>query len=322
MHTITSHLPAAIASLNPRSCLVKRQGRLLFEHYREPSFETVPAIINSCTKSVLSALVCVALGRGLLPDPRVTPVSAFFPQLKTDADIRKRDMTLLHLLTMTAGFRWDEFGGLNSFPRMTRESNWIAHVLEQPLSEPPGTRMTYNSGVSQLLSGILSEATGMTVARFAEQTLFGTLGIETYEWETDPQGIHTGGFGLRLRPADLLKLGELMLNRGMHGRTRLFPGEWADLAVRPFAPASPPYEGEYGWHWWCGACVPTRKVSAGKDDGNRAQPSDYFYARGFGGQFVYVVPEAELVAVVTQDSRKRKQPDPFAELIVPILAGC
>ncbi|MDI4645389.1 serine hydrolase domain-containing protein [Cohnella hashimotonis] len=316
-----NHLPAAIASLNPRSFLVKRQGRLLFEHYRDPLLASEPAIINSCTKSVLSALICIAIGQGLLPVPAVTPVTDFFPQLKADADIRKRDMTLQHLLTMTAGFRWDEFGGLNSFPRMTREANWIAHVLDQPLSDPPGTRMTYNSGVSQLLSAILAEAAGKSVARFAEDTLFRALGIEAYEWETDPQKIHTGGFGLRLRPADLLKLGELMLQKGVWNDTRLFPAELAALAVRPFAPASPPYEGEYGWHWWCRVFT---KVNGGQDalpSSRDRKPVDYFYAQGFGGQFVYVVPEAELVAVVTQDSRKRKQPTLFAELIGPIVAG-
>ncbi|MFD2332233.1 serine hydrolase domain-containing protein [Cohnella sp. GCM10020058] len=318
---MTNHLPAAIASLNPRSFSVKRQGRLLFEHYREPRNVTEPAIINSCTKSVLSALLCIAIGRGLLPDPAATPAADFFPQLKTDADVRKRDMTLLHLLTMTAGFRWDEFGGLNSFPRMTREANWVAHVLNQPLSDSPGTRMTYNSGVSQMLSAILSEAVGMSVARFAEETLFDSIGIDAYAWETDPQGIHTGGFGLRLRPADLLKLGELMLQRGMWDHTRLFPAELADIAVSPFAPASPPYEGEYGWHWWCRAFKPTRGVPSGQADDGLMKPVNYFYAQGFGGQFVYVVPEAELVAVVTQDSRKRKQPGLFAELIGPIIAG-
>ncbi|CAI6056242.1 serine hydrolase domain-containing protein [Cohnella sp. JJ-181] len=316
----TDHLSGAIASYNPRSLLVSHEGRLLFEHYREPLMQEEPAVINSCTKSVLSALVCCALGRGLLPDPDTTPASAFFPQLASDRDPRKRDMTLLHLLTMTAGFRWQEFGGIHSFPRMIRTADWIAHVLEQPLSEPPGTRMTYNSGVSQMLSAILTQATGMSVAGFAEQTLFADLGIERYAWETDPQGIHTGGFGLRLLPADLLKLGELMLHRGQWRGARLFPPELADRAVRPVASASPPYEGNYAWHWWCAAYPASEAKLAGAPEGKRANTIRYYYAQGFGGQFVYVVPDAKLVAVVTQDSRKRKQPHLFAELIGPMIA--
>ncbi|MEK0314225.1 serine hydrolase domain-containing protein [Cohnella sp. 56] len=320
MNRDMSHLPAAIASINPRSCLISGQGRLLFEHYRETSLADEPAVINSCTKSVLSALICIAIGRGLLPDPANTPVSTFFPQLLADPDIRKRDMTLQHLLTMTAGYRWDEFGGLNSFPRMTRTTDWIAYVMGQPLSEQPGVRMTYNSGVSQLLSAILSQAAGMSVARFAEETLFGTLGIRRYEWETDPQGIHTGGFGLRLLPADLLKLGEMMLRRGSWGGNCLFPSELADRSVRPVVRASPPYEGEYGWHWWCGTYSPRQSEIVGASDGERTKAA-FYYARGFGGQFLYVVPEDELVAVVTQDSRKRKQPDLFSTLIAPMIGG-
>lgn len=309
--TLAACMNEAIASLNPRSCLVSRQGRLRYAHYREPSMETEPAVINSCTKSVLSVLICIAIGRGLLPAPQTTPVSAFFPQLGADADPRKRDMTLLHLLTMTAGFRWQEFGGLNSFPRMTQTENWIAHVLEQPLSDQPGTRMVYNSGVSQLLSVIVEQAAGMSVARFAEETLFGALGIERYEWETDPQGVHTGGFGLRLRPADLLKLGELMLRRGEWHGASLFPSALADEAVRPLVRASPPYEGDYAWHWWCGTYAPP--------DGGKSV--NYFYARGFGGQLMYVIPQAEAVVVITQDSRKRRQSDLFAGLVAPVIFG-
>lgn len=293
----------------------------MFEHYREPHIADELARINSCTKSVLSALICVAVDRGLLPDPDAAPVSQFFPQIAADPDPRKHDMTLLHLLTMTSGIRWQEFGGLNSFPAMTKTPDWINHVLKQPLSEPPGLKMTYNSGVSQLLSAILSRAAGMPTARFAELSLFGPLGIEAYEWETDPQGIHTGGFGLRLRPSDLLKLGQLMLQRGRWEGVRLFTPELADRAVRPFAEASPPYNGQYGWHWWCGSHALQKTELNSTPDNERKKTVPYCYAQGFGGQFVYVVPEADLVAVVTQDSRKRKQPDLFAELIAPLIAG-
>ena len=99
----------------------------------------------------------------------MTPVSAFFPELAGDAD--KAKITLLHLLTMSAGFSWTEFGGQNSFPRMTKSPHWVNFVLDQPLSDTPGSRMVYNSGGSQLLAAILARIAGMSVAAYAERYL-------------------------------------------------------------------------------------------------------------------------------------------------------
>lgn len=122
----------------------------------------------------------------MLPGPSA-PLSSFFPQVLRDKDARKPNITLEQLLTMSAGFRWTEFGGANSFPKMTRTPHWVNYVLEQPLADEPGTRMEYNSGISQLLSSILVQATGLSTASYAEQVLFGPLGIRDYDWESDPR---------------------------------------------------------------------------------------------------------------------------------------
>lgn len=153
--------------------------------------------------------------------------------LDGDADPRKRQITLRHLLTMSAGFNWTEFGGFNSFPRMTRSPDWVRFVLEQPMSDRPGDRMEYNSGASQLLTAILVQAAGLAAARFAELHLFGPLGIEEYEWEQDPQGVHTGGFGLWLRPGDMLKFGQLYLQRGVWEGKPLISPELVSQSVKP-----------------------------------------------------------------------------------------
>ncbi|WP_027094713.1 serine hydrolase domain-containing protein [Cohnella thermotolerans] len=306
-------LAAAIAPLNLRSCLISRQGQLVFEHYRDSQTAAELAKINSCTKSVLSALLCIAMDRGLLPQPE-TRASVFFPQLAASPDSRKRDITLLHLLTMTAGFEWTEFGGRNSFPRMTRSPHWIDFVLEQPMADAPGTRMEYNSGVSQMLSAILAQATGMTTARFAERYLFGPLGIENYRWEVDPQGVHTGGFGLWLRPWDLLKFGELYLQSGKWENDQLISSELIARSVRPAVSSEPPRRGLYGWHWWVD--------SFSAAEGTSAPILEYFFARGFGGQFVYVVPRLDTVVVLTDDKHgnNRQKADVFRRWIAPLLA--
>ncbi len=312
-----SHLTTAIASLDLRSCLISQDGRMLFEHYRDSRIPGETAKVNSCTKSILSALICIAMDRGILPEPH-TPIAEFFPRLLSDPDSRKREITLEHLLTMTSGLKWTEFGGIKSFPRMTRSENWVEFVLSQPMSEAPGRKMEYNSGASQLLSAILTRACGMPTARFAELELFGPLGIEQYEWETDPQGVHTGGYGLRLRPLHLLHFGQLYLNRGSSGRHRLISEERVLRSVQPAVPAELPDRGFYAWHWWADSFP----AQAGEQTHPPSDSSfDYYYARGYGGQFVYVVPELRIVVVLTDDKRKKDRipMHVFREIIAPVL---
>lgn len=308
-------LYGAIALKNVRSCLVCRQDQLIVEHYRDHHSVSELAKINSCTKSILSSLICIAMDRGVLPAPS-TPISVFFPGLNKDPDFRKENITLEHLLTMTPGWNWTEFGGQNSFPRMTRSPNWVDFVLKQSLSNSPGVRMEYNSGASQLLSAILMQASGMSTAHFAELYLFGPLGIEDYKWETDPQGIHTGGFGLWLRPSDLLKFGQLYLQEGIWDNQQLISSERVVRSVEPFILAEAPRHGGYGWHWWTDSYP---RASHTEDNSSLA----YYYARGYGGQFIYVLPELASIVVLTQDKYGKANPkvDIFREIIAPLLIG-
>ncbi|THF77516.1 serine hydrolase domain-containing protein [Cohnella fermenti] len=305
--------------LDLRCCLIRVRGEPVFEHERETGASAAVANIHSVTKSFLSALVCIAMDRGLLPGPDAL-ASAFFPRLAQDEDERKRRITLEQLLTMSAGFEWTEFGGRHSFRRMTASPDWTAFVLDLPLMDKPGTRMTYNSGISQLLSALLAEAAGMSVARFAERHLFGPLGIESYEWETDPQGVHTGGFGLHLRADDLLKLGELYLQRGRWDGRQLVSAELAQRSVRPALRSRDHREGWYAWHWWSDRYTEDSRVDAASASG-AAAGMDCFFARGYGGQFIYVAPERDAVVVLTNDSRKKdKMPtDVFRRHIAPRL---
>ncbi|MDR6549598.1 serine hydrolase [Paenibacillus qinlingensis] len=286
--------------VNLVSCLISQQGQLLFEQYREPQLADALDKINSCTKSILSALCCIALDQGLLPDPS-TPVSFFFPQLANDPQSQKADITLLHLLTMTSGINWTEFGGQNSFPSMTRTPHWVNFVLDQPLADVPGTRMTYNSGGSQLLAAILREVTGMSVARYAENHLFGPLGIESYTWEQDPQGIHTGGFGMSMRPLDMLKFGQLYAQQGRWGNQQIISQALIHRSTQPAIHAESPRRGSYGWHWW------TDTYPDQTGTGLNTPSFDYFNAYGFGGQAIYIVPSLEAVIVLTNDQRVKKK---------------
>jgi CubicO group peptidase (beta-lactamase class C family) len=314
-----SELTSAIEPIDLRSCLITKSDRMLFEHYRDQYIPAEISKINSCTKSFLSALVCIAMDQGKLPEAH-TPISDFFPQLLADPDPRKREITLEHLLTMTAGFEWSEFGGQKSFPRMTRSSDWVDFVLKQPLSVAPGTRMEYNSGVSQLLSAILVQTSGMSTARFAEDELFSRLGIVDYKWESDPQGIHTGGYGLWLRPTDMLRFGQLYLQQGLWGERQLISRNRVIRSVQPAILVSSPNRGFYGWHWWTDTFLGENMV---EDQGwSSPFPSfDYHYARGYAGQFIYIIPVLDIVVILTDDKRKkdRHPSNVFRDHIAPLL---
>lgn len=286
----------------------------MLAHYREPQIADEISKIYSCTKSVLASLISIAIDKQIVP-PIDTPISHFFPSLQEAQDPRKRDITIEHLLTMTAGFQWSEFGGLNSFPTMSKTPDWITYVLSQPIADNPGTVMTYNSGCSQLLSTILRDCSGQDVASFAKEQLFRPLGIDSYHWDTDPQGVHTGGFGISLKPEDMLKFGLLYLQEGRWNNQQLILSDTVQQSIRPYIIANHPQQkGFYGWHWW----------SSSFNASTEQSPREvlYYFALGFMGQHIIVVPEYELVAVITADKYKKGKPaDVFGRFIVPALLG-
>jgi CubicO group peptidase (beta-lactamase class C family) len=312
LETVMDSLVLDLTNLKVRSCLIAYQDTLLLEHYREPQLKHEIAKINSCTKSFVSALVCIAMDKGLLPPPE-TPIASFFPQLHHDPDPQKKEITIEHLLTMSAGFRWQEFKGINSFPNMIKTANWVDYTLSQPLAHPPGTYMEYNSGCSQLLSSLIAQTVGCSTAEFAEQYLFRPLGIKEYEWEYDPQGIYTGGFGLKLKPEDMLKFGQLFLHLGNWQGKQLISADMVKRATAPFIGTNAPRRGQYGWHWWMDSYVPEA------DNQSARITLDYYYALGFGGQNIIVIPSLNLVVVITRDQTKRGKPpvDIFRQYIAP-----
>lgn len=306
------NLPSIFASIEPlglRSCLIYQQEKIIFEHFRHNATQHELAKINSCTKSFLSALICIALDQGIFP-PLDTKLCDCLSIEGLEGEDWRRSITIRHLLTMSGGWKWEEFGGANSFPQMTRSQNWVDFALGQARAVPPGEVMEYNSGSSQILSRLLAEAVGGSIASFAQDYLFGPLGIDQFHWEQDPQGIHTGGFGLSLRPVDLLNFGILYLQQGKWKGQQLISAALAVDSVQPAITVNAPWSGSYAWHWWCDSFEKEGKPSF-----------NYFYARGYGGQFVYVIPGLETVVVLTDDRKKRDRPPTgvFTDFIAPYL---
>jgi len=289
---ITSQFVDELIQAKVSSCLVHVKGELIYHYEHEPNASQKLMPINSCTKSVVSALYCIGLDRGLVPGPKER-IAPYFPELLTSAYADKRELTVEHLLTLTAGFTWQEFGGDNHFPRMTRSDHWIDFVLQQPLANAPGEKWQYNSGVSQLLASLIERASGSSLAQLAEQYLWGPLHINDYSWKVSPQGENTGGYGMELSADDMLKFGLLFLNEGEFEGKQIISSELCRQATTPYIAVEAPERGYYGWHWWC----------------EKDEHMPYYYARGYGGQFIVVVPNAELVVVFTRNQKhKRNSP--------------
>ncbi|MHA2429327.1 MAG: serine hydrolase domain-containing protein [Candidatus Hermodarchaeia archaeon] len=275
---------------NPiKSTLVIKNGYLVHETYYDPSYGmgmNDTRNIYSCTKSVTSTLIGMAISQGHLSIDDY--LIDFFSNLTIDnLDSRKRAITVEHLLTM-----WDESSlpyqhPDNDWRRMTTSDNWVEFVINRPMEYAPGEAWVYNTGGSHLLSAILTQATNMTALAFTEAHLFGPLGINDYTWPDDRQGYNNGGSSLELRPRDMAKLGFLYLNNGTWDGEQILPAEWVETASRPHVTFSP--NRGYGYQWWTHT-----------PDTFPLTPC--FSARGYLGQLIYVFPDLDMVVVFTSDS--------------------
>lgn len=249
--------------------------------------------MQSVSKSVTSALIGIAIGRGELPgvDTKLMPYYAGDFRLP-DADPRRADLTLRHLLTMTAGIKWDEStvtytDPANSCAGMEKSDDWIQFVLDQPMADTPGTRFVYNSGATELLSQLLKKATGKQADEYAAEHLFAPLGITTTYWKRTPKGLSDTEGGLYLTARDLAKIGYLYLHDGVWDGRRLLPEGWVNASTTPLVDTRPgqPRSRKYGYQWW---------VLPYGDGSQHA-----YAALGYGGQRLIVVPEHDLIAVFT-----------------------
>jgi CubicO group peptidase (beta-lactamase class C family) len=254
-----------------RSVLVIRHGYLLFEEYYQGGPNDYQAVA-SVAKSVISALIGIALHKGYIKrlDQKVVD---FYPEYVTpNTDPRMRDITLEHLLTMTSGLEQEtDFG-----------ADWFRSTLAQSVSSTPGQVFHYNDAAVHLLSGILTRTTHMTAREFGNTYLFQPLGIPLPPWETDPQGNTVGGDGLSLRSREMAKIGYLYLNQGFWDGKQLVPADWVRATTQKHT-AADILKADYGYLWWVTTV-----------EGHGA-----YYAAGFGGQFIYVVPDVDLVVVMT-----------------------
>jgi CubicO group peptidase (beta-lactamase class C family) len=291
---------AARAASQPRfrGLLVARHGRLAFERYFGDASAQTLFDVRSVTKSVLSLLAGITTRSGVVP----TVDASIGPYLASSYQVDAQDaaVTLRHLLTMTSGFGWDEStaAGYNQWVLSGRH---VQYVLDRPHVAAPGTVFTYNSGAVHVLGVALERAARRPLPELAREGLFEPLGILDADvaWEPLSDGHVNGGAGLDLRGRDLLKLGQLVLQRGWSGARSVVPEAWIAQTTGPaFAwrqDYGPQRSTTYGWLWWVSDAAPASVL-----------------AWGYGGQFVYVVPSVELVVVATTEWRGIVETTPAA----------
>lgn len=271
------------ASELPRlhSLLVSVRGDVVLERYFNGTRAARPANVKSVSKSIISTLVGVAIERGLVPGTG-TPIRTYFPELAKDRDERKQRITIEDLLTMRSGL---ESTSNRNYGRWVQSRNWVQHALAMPLFAMPGTEMEYSTGNTHLLSAILTKATKASTWQFAQDALAKPLGFTLPRWPQDPQGIYFGGNDMLLTPRQMLAFGELYLRDGRIGDRQVVSETWVERSWVPRGVSR--ISGQrYGYGWWM------RDLA-----GHQA-----YFAWGFGGQYIIIVPDLELVVVTTSAS--------------------
>jgi CubicO group peptidase (beta-lactamase class C family) len=287
-----------------RTLIVARHGEAELErHYRGPGLDA-PANVKSVSKSILSAIVGIAIADGHL-DGVDQPVSPFFARyISATADSAVQRITVGNLLTMQSGLQGTS--GSN-YGRWVTSPNWVRHAVTRPMEAEPGTVRRYSTGNSHLLSAVLTQATGSSTWAYARDRLAQPLGIALPRWPADPQGIYFGGNEMRVSPRDLLRFGEMYRNGGRHEGRQVVPEAWVQASLVPHTRARRSNEG-YGYGWFVGQV--------------RGWPM--YYAWGYGGQFIFIVPDLELTVVTPSDPDVAREGEHLrairsllGELIVP-----
>lgn len=269
-------LDIKVSITQTRSSLVVKDGYLVVEEYYNGYTKNDKQHLYSCTKSVVSTLIGIAIAEG-----KIKAVAEKLPDLlpKESMEPWMKNITLENLLTMSAGLPGDDwlydFKGLNE---MLAAPDPLRYALTRQKVFEPGSRFEYTDAVSHILSCIISENTGTSAAIYAEEKLFKPLGITDYSWTSDPQGRSWGYAQLRLQVADMAKIGLLFLNEGSWDGEQVVPALWVCDATKHRIDAN--LLNGYGYQWWV------------DDDG-------WYTALGYQGQFIMVFPKLNIIAVFT-----------------------
>ena len=281
--------------------VIVRNGVIVDEYYKDGYNQNRIFTLQSTSKSVTSAIFGIAMEQGYIESVD-TPISTYFPQILNDGSEYKSQITVRNLLTHTTGLDSSDTTNWNDW-RVS--SNWVDYVLNRPAVARPGTTFNYFTGNTHLLSAIIEQTTGKTTYEFGKENLFDKLDMDSVECSTDRQGISDGGNGFAMNAYDMAKIGQLYLNNGVWEGEQIISEQWIkDSTTVQFERSSG--SADYGYQWWV------------RTFGNNNYHA--YFAQGHYGQYIFVVPEIELVVVMT--SHYEGSTSIYWQLINDIVNAC
>lgn len=292
------------------SFILYRDGEILNEIYDNNGSANRPSNIKSASKSVLSALTGIALDQGYI-ESIDDPVSRYLPgYFESVDDSMKNSITVRHLLMMNSGLRSTSF---RNYGAWVVSRDWVGYAIQGPLINPPGTTMTYSTGDTHILSAVLAEASGMSTRQLAERYLFGPMNQRIGGWDRDPQGYFFGGNNMAVSPRALLEFGKLYLNGGRYNEIQILDPEWVEESLTTYQRSISfnSRRHDYGYLWW-------HNTFAGHE---------VWFAWGYGGQYLFLIPELNAAVVLTgnPDTRSRGMNNRIYSIletsIIPYLAA-
>lgn len=273
-----------------RSLVVARDFEILAEIFQNNSGPGPDSSLHvmSVTKSVTATLVGIAIDKGFIQSVDQTLSDFFGPEVDT-VNAALGQVTLHQLMTMTSGHEWREIREPSEFNAWVTAEDQLLYILNKPIVHTPGTVFDYSDGVAHLVSAVLEKATGRSATYFADEYLFGPMGLGVRGWYEDNRGISYGGVGLRLGPHDMVEFGNLYLNKGNLNGTQIISSTWIESATSAKVASGDHISRypQYGYFWWL-------RTNGGHDCS---------CAIGYGGQYILVCPDQELVVVATADYR-------------------
>lgn len=282
-----------------RSLIIQQNGEKLVEEYFRSGRAGRAMNTKSASKSIISLLAGIAIDKGYIGSVEDS-ISTYLPEyFENIEDSLKRSITIKDVLTMRTGLETTSF---HNYGAWVMSDDWVAFALNQPMDDRPGGDMRYSTGTSHLLSVIITKATGMSTRAFAEKYLFGPMDIEAGGWDRDPQGYYMGGNNLALKPGDMLKIGQMILNGGTWEGQRIISREWLADSFKTYTRSNyNPYD--YGYMWW------NRKVAGYQT----------YFAWGYGGQYIFMIPELDAVVVMMSSLANASQSRSYKEPVFDLL---
>lgn len=299
--SVLDDIHSTFDSFNLLSSVIVKNGYIIDEYFKDGYDESSVFVLNSASKSVTSALIGIAIDKGYIESVDVH-LSEYFPQVLQNGDARWAQITIRHLLNHTSGIATTDDAG---WMEWRNSENWIEYILNSPIISDPGAEFSYSTGNTHLLAAILEQATGMSEYEFGRQYLFGPVGMDSVRIDTDAQGVSDGGNGIHMTPYDMARFGLLFMNNGAWQGEQILSRQWvADSTSVQYDRNTG--SADYGYQWWV------------RTFGDNDYPA--FFAQGHAGQYIFVVPQLELVIVFTSNYTGRTSI--YWQLVNQIVNAC